>query len=184
MVPLVGAGVVTLEQIFPFTIGANIGTTVTAMLAALSTGSDYVLLVDDDALPVGDCLDTVGRQDRSQSADLASGLAGDNHGVAGILLCGDPFDQRRGRLHIDFGYVNEDGFWPQDDEENLIVGSWEREDGIWGADWQKVTIGELSRRYAVAVRRHDAAHRVLAHAHVENVRIRRGDRDRADGSAG
>jgi sodium-dependent phosphate cotransporter len=39
MVPLVGAGVVTLEQVFPYTIGANIGTTVTAMLAALSTGS-------------------------------------------------------------------------------------------------------------------------------------------------
>jgi sodium-dependent phosphate cotransporter len=39
MVPLVGAGVVTLEQLFPYTIGANIGTTITAMLAALSTGS-------------------------------------------------------------------------------------------------------------------------------------------------
>ncbi|MDH3744363.1 MAG: Na/Pi symporter [Acidobacteriota bacterium] len=39
MVPLVGAGVVTLRQVFPYTIGANIGTTVTAMLAALSTGS-------------------------------------------------------------------------------------------------------------------------------------------------
>ena len=38
MVPMVGAGVVTLEQAFPFTIGANIGTTVTAMLAALATG--------------------------------------------------------------------------------------------------------------------------------------------------
>jgi solute carrier family 34 (sodium-dependent phosphate cotransporter) len=38
MVPMVGAGVVTLEQVFPFTIGANIGTTVTALLAALATG--------------------------------------------------------------------------------------------------------------------------------------------------
>ena len=38
MVPMVGAGVVTLEQVFPFTIGANIGTTVTAILAALATG--------------------------------------------------------------------------------------------------------------------------------------------------
>ncbi len=45
MVPLVGAGVVTLEQIFPFTIGANIGTTVTALLAALSTGSPAALSV-------------------------------------------------------------------------------------------------------------------------------------------
>lgn len=39
MVPLVGAGIVTLEQVFPYTIGANVGTTVTAMLAALSTGN-------------------------------------------------------------------------------------------------------------------------------------------------
>lgn len=38
MVPLVGAGVVTLEQLFPLTIGANLGTTVTALLAALATG--------------------------------------------------------------------------------------------------------------------------------------------------
>jgi sodium-dependent phosphate cotransporter len=38
IVPLVGAGVVTLEQLFPFTIGANLGTTVTALLAALATG--------------------------------------------------------------------------------------------------------------------------------------------------
>ena len=39
MVPLVGAGVVTLEQLFPLTVGANLGTTVTAMLAALATGN-------------------------------------------------------------------------------------------------------------------------------------------------
>ena len=38
IIPLVGAGVVTLRQLFPFTIGANIGTTVTAMLAALAAG--------------------------------------------------------------------------------------------------------------------------------------------------
>jgi sodium-dependent phosphate cotransporter len=45
MIPLVGAGVVTLEQLFPFTIGANIGTTITAMLAALSTGSPAAVTV-------------------------------------------------------------------------------------------------------------------------------------------
>ncbi len=45
MVPLVGAGVVTLEQLFPFTIGANLGTTVTALLAALSTGAPAALSV-------------------------------------------------------------------------------------------------------------------------------------------
>jgi sodium-dependent phosphate cotransporter len=45
VIPLIGAGVVTLEQIFPYTIGANIGTTITAMLAALSTGSPAAVSV-------------------------------------------------------------------------------------------------------------------------------------------
>jgi solute carrier family 34 (sodium-dependent phosphate cotransporter) len=36
LVPLAGAGVLTLRQAFPITIGANIGTTVTALLAALA----------------------------------------------------------------------------------------------------------------------------------------------------
>jgi sodium-dependent phosphate cotransporter len=45
MIPLVGAGVVTLEQVFPFTIGANIGTTITAILAALSTGNPAAVTV-------------------------------------------------------------------------------------------------------------------------------------------
>lgn len=38
-VPLAGAGLLTLVQIFPYTLGANIGTTVTSMLAALVTGN-------------------------------------------------------------------------------------------------------------------------------------------------
>ncbi|HEX2164845.1 MAG TPA: Na/Pi symporter [Thermoanaerobaculia bacterium] len=45
MIPLVGAGVITLEQLFPLTIGCNIGTTVTAMLAALATGSPAAISV-------------------------------------------------------------------------------------------------------------------------------------------
>ena len=36
LVPLAGAGLLRLEQAFPITIGANIGTTVTALLAALA----------------------------------------------------------------------------------------------------------------------------------------------------
>ncbi len=36
MVPLAGAGVLTLRQAFPVTLGANLGTTVTALLAALA----------------------------------------------------------------------------------------------------------------------------------------------------
>jgi sodium-dependent phosphate cotransporter len=36
LVPLAGAGIVRLEQIFPVTLGANVGTTVTALLASLA----------------------------------------------------------------------------------------------------------------------------------------------------
>jgi sodium-dependent phosphate cotransporter len=36
MVPLVGNGVVTARSIYPFTLGANIGTCITALIAALS----------------------------------------------------------------------------------------------------------------------------------------------------
>ncbi len=35
IVPMVGAGIVTVAQVFPFVLGANIGTTITALLAAL-----------------------------------------------------------------------------------------------------------------------------------------------------
>lgn len=38
-VPLAGAGILTLTQIFPYTLGSNLGTTVTAILAALVTGN-------------------------------------------------------------------------------------------------------------------------------------------------
>jgi len=39
VVPLVAAGILSVEQILPFTMGANIGTTVTAILAALAAGT-------------------------------------------------------------------------------------------------------------------------------------------------
>jgi solute carrier family 34 (sodium-dependent phosphate cotransporter) len=38
-IPLAGAGALKLKRIYPFTMGANIGTTVTALLAALSTAN-------------------------------------------------------------------------------------------------------------------------------------------------
>ncbi len=38
VVPLVGAGLLTVEKIFPYVLGANIGTTFTAILASLVTG--------------------------------------------------------------------------------------------------------------------------------------------------
>lgn len=39
VIPLVGAGLVTLRKIFPYTLGANVGTTVTAFLASLVTAN-------------------------------------------------------------------------------------------------------------------------------------------------
>ena len=45
IVPMAGAGVLTLVQIFPYTLGANIGTTFTAMLASLATGNISAVVV-------------------------------------------------------------------------------------------------------------------------------------------
>jgi len=44
-IPLAGSGVLVLEQLFPYVMGANIGTTVTAILAALATGSPAAVAV-------------------------------------------------------------------------------------------------------------------------------------------
>ncbi|MBL7033776.1 MAG: Na/Pi symporter [Candidatus Delongbacteria bacterium] len=38
IVPIAASGILTLHQILPYTLGANIGTTVTAILASLATG--------------------------------------------------------------------------------------------------------------------------------------------------
>lgn len=40
LVPMAGAGVLPLAQAFPITLGANIGTTITALLASLAAGPD------------------------------------------------------------------------------------------------------------------------------------------------
>jgi sodium-dependent phosphate cotransporter len=44
-VPLAGAGILTIQQIFPYTLGANVGTTITAMLAALAVGEVHAVTV-------------------------------------------------------------------------------------------------------------------------------------------
>ena len=44
-VPLAGAGILTIQQIYPYTLGANVGTTVTAMLAALAVGEIHAVTV-------------------------------------------------------------------------------------------------------------------------------------------
>ena len=45
LVPLAASGVLTLENIYPVTLGANVGTTVTALLAALATGNPAAVTV-------------------------------------------------------------------------------------------------------------------------------------------
>ncbi len=45
IVPLAGAGLVSLRKIFPYTLGANIGTTITAILAALATQNPIAITV-------------------------------------------------------------------------------------------------------------------------------------------
>ena len=44
-VPMAGAGLLTIVQIFPYSLGANLGTTVTAILAALVTGNLAAIIV-------------------------------------------------------------------------------------------------------------------------------------------
>ncbi|MCK4632060.1 MAG: Na/Pi symporter [candidate division Zixibacteria bacterium] len=45
VVPLIGAGVITLVQIYPYMLGANVGTTITAFLASFATGSPDAISV-------------------------------------------------------------------------------------------------------------------------------------------
>jgi sodium-dependent phosphate cotransporter len=45
VVPMAGAGILSLQQIFPYTLGSNLGTTVTAILAALVTGNLAAIIV-------------------------------------------------------------------------------------------------------------------------------------------
>jgi sodium-dependent phosphate cotransporter len=45
IVPLLGSGILTLEQVYPYTLGANVGTTVTAILASLVTSNVAALTI-------------------------------------------------------------------------------------------------------------------------------------------
>jgi sodium-dependent phosphate cotransporter len=45
MVPLAAAGVVSIQNIYPVTLGANVGTTITALLAALAASKPEALTV-------------------------------------------------------------------------------------------------------------------------------------------
>jgi sodium-dependent phosphate cotransporter len=45
VVPLAGTGVLSLRQIYPYTLGANLGTTVTAILASMATANPAAVTV-------------------------------------------------------------------------------------------------------------------------------------------
>ena len=45
LVPLAASGVLTLENIYPVTLGANVGTTITALMASLATGNPAAVTV-------------------------------------------------------------------------------------------------------------------------------------------
>ena len=45
IIPLAGAGLISVRQIFPYTLGTNIGTTITAILAAMATQNHVAVTV-------------------------------------------------------------------------------------------------------------------------------------------
>ncbi len=45
LIPVAASGAITLENVYPVTLGANVGTTVTALLASLATGRPEALTV-------------------------------------------------------------------------------------------------------------------------------------------
>jgi len=45
LIPLVAAGILTVEAAFPITVGANIGTTTTAVLASFATGNVSAIII-------------------------------------------------------------------------------------------------------------------------------------------
>lgn len=59
MVPLAGAGLVTIQQVYPITLGANLGTTITALLASMAIGGEAAMAARQIAL-VHLCFNLVG----------------------------------------------------------------------------------------------------------------------------
>jgi sodium-dependent phosphate cotransporter len=45
LIPMVAAGILTVESVFPITMGANIGTTTTAILASFATGNISAIII-------------------------------------------------------------------------------------------------------------------------------------------
>ncbi len=50
IVPMAGAGIFTLSQVYPFTLGANIGTPITALMSATAISGEYQVVALQIAL--------------------------------------------------------------------------------------------------------------------------------------
>ncbi|UGA54288.1 Na/Pi symporter [Vibrio sp. DW001] len=95
MVPLVGTGVLKVRDIYPFTLGANIGTCITALLAATAVTGEYAVFALQIALVhlTFNILATVFifgipflRELPLKGADIISDMAMKNKSVVAIYL--------------------------------------------------------------------------------------------------
>lgn len=95
MVPLVGTGVLKVRDVYPFTLGANIGTCITALLAATAVSGEFAVFALQIALVhlVFNLMATIVifgipflRELPVKGADIISDMAVENKGVvAGYL---------------------------------------------------------------------------------------------------
>ncbi len=95
MVPLVGSGVLKVRDVYPFTLGANIGTCITALLAATSASGEFAVFALQIAL-VHLCFNVLAtaliygvpwlRNLPLKGADWISDLALKNKAIAGGYL--------------------------------------------------------------------------------------------------
>ncbi len=80
VIPLAGAGILTLKRIYPYTLGANVGTTITALLASLAATQNFQAAVSVAISHLlfnvcGICAITPIRPIRELPIRLAEGLA-------------------------------------------------------------------------------------------------------------
>jgi len=75
VVPLAGVGLLTLERLFPYILGANIGTTFTALMASLVTGSPAGVVVALDHMLFNTFGSVIMYPLRSLPIGLSKGLA-------------------------------------------------------------------------------------------------------------
>ena len=96
IVPLAGAGSLSLKQVYPFTLGANIGTTITALLAATAVNGEFEVFALQIALVhlqfnvvavLGATYIPLLNQIPMRGATLLGALAERNRGLAFAYLC-------------------------------------------------------------------------------------------------